>query len=413
MAKNVIMPKAGNTVESCVMSTINVKEGDQVNIGDVLFSYETDKTSVEETSQFAGTVLKILVEEDDEVPVFANVMIIGEPGEDISEFLTEEATSSSTEEVVETETKAAPVVQTVNSNDFDGMNVSPRAKNLIEELDLKPENITTASGANGRVMESDVIKAADNKASKSLDHVETTTAAPESTKDESFKYEYTPVRKAIAKGMQGSLQNSAQLTMHTTFDATSLMQMREAIKNNGEALGLENININDMITYVVSRVVTKYPLLNSQVHSDHVIAYNVAHIATAVETEKGLMVPVLKNADSLSLNEISKSLKQLFVKTKQGTITGKEMSGGTFTISNLGNLGIHGFTPVINSPQAAILGVGGLETKIKVVNGEVKPYQAMHLSLTFDHMPVDGMYAANLLKDLVKNLENFNLTLLK
>jgi pyruvate dehydrogenase E2 component (dihydrolipoamide acetyltransferase) len=110
---------------------------------------------------------------------------------------------------------------------------------------------------------------------------------------------------------------------------------------------------------------------------------------------------------------MSKKLKNLFKSTKEGTLSPKEMSGGTFTVSNLGNLGIHGFTPVLNYPQAAILGVGGLETKIKVINGEVKPYQAMHLSLTFDHMPVDGMYAANLLKEIVKNLENFSLALLK
>ncbi len=421
MAKNIIMPKAGNTVESCVIATINVKEGDKVNVGDVLFSYETDKTSIEEVSEVAGTVLKVLHAEDDEVPVFDNVMIIGEPGEDISEFLSGSATSApeaSAPEAKVEEVVSAPVQTEVTQVKSDSdLNISPRAQRLMDELDVKENQITTASGVNERVMEADIMAAKENTVVSPAPAapVTATTAAvaPQVSGEESYKVEYSGVRKAIAKGMNASLKDAAQLTLHTTFDATNLMALREMIKSNGEKLGLENINLNDMITFAVSRVVPKYPLLNSQVGEDHVIAYNVAHIATAVETEKGLMVPVLKNADSMSLNEMAKELRTLFAETKEGKLSPAKMSGGSFTVSNMGSLGVYGFTPVINRPQAAILGVGGLETKVKMVAGEVKPYQAMHLSLTFDHMPVDGMYAGRLLNELCATLENFSLALLK
>lgn len=420
MAKNIIMPKAGNTVESCVIATINVKEGDKVNVGDVLFSYETDKTSIEELSEFEGTVLKVLYAEDDEVPVFENVMIIGEPGEDISEFLTEnkEEEKASDSKEITTDAPSAPVqTETVQVKSDSDLNISPRAQRLMDELDVKESQITTASGVNNRVMEADIMKAKETPAIAAQDSnnsvAQIAAVQPVASGEESYKVEYSGVRKAIAKGMNSSLKDAAQLTLHTTFDATNIMELRETIKTNGEKLGLENINLNDMITFAVSRVVTKYPLLNSQVANDHVIAYNVAHIATAVETDKGLMVPVLKNADSMSLNQMAKELRSLFSETKDGKLSPAKMSGGSFTVSNMGSLGIHGFTPVINRPQAAILGVGGFETKIRMVAGEVKPYQAMHLSLTFDHMPVDGMYAGRLLKELCATLENFSLALLK
>jgi pyruvate dehydrogenase E2 component (dihydrolipoamide acetyltransferase) len=221
------------------------------------------------------------------------------------------------------------------------------------------------------------------------------------------------IRKIIAKQMCASLTTMAQLTLNTSFDATKVMELRKSLKAGAEKMGLPNITLNDIVLYAVSRVILNHKGANAHCLGDTIRYFNTVNLGIAVDTERGLMVPTLMAAQTLSLSELSANAKSLIKETQGGSISPDKLSGGTFTVTNLGSLGVESFTPVINPPQTGILGVDNITTRIKMVGGEIKPYQAMGLSLTFDHRALDGAPAAKFLSDLVNALENFTLLLAK
>jgi pyruvate dehydrogenase E2 component (dihydrolipoamide acetyltransferase) len=257
-----------------------------------------------------------------------------------------------------------------------------------------------ATGIGGRITAEDIIKGKVMPISKAA-----TT--------EYVEEKLSNIRKLIAKTMHASVSDMAQLTMNATFDATNMLKYRAQVKANMEKLGLANITINDIIVYAAAKVLVNHKDLNANFNGETMKRYNTVHMGVAIDTARGLMVPTLFYCDMKSLNDISLELKELAEKAKAGNINPDLLSGGTFTITNLGNLGVESFTPIINPPQTAILGVCGLTTRIKEVNGEIKTYQAMGLSLTIDHRVVDGAPAAKFLKDLCTSLESFDLTLAK
>ena len=204
----------------------------------------------------------------------------------------------------------------------------------------------------------------------------------------------------------------AQLTLNSAFDATDVMQYRAQLKKSAEALSLPNITLNDIVLFAVSRTLLNHKDLNAHlVDGDTMRRFNHVHLGVAVDTPRGLMVPTIRYADMKSLAQISAEAKALAKKAQEGSISPDELTGATFTVSNLGAMGIESFTPVINPPQTGILGVGTLMTRVKDNGGEIKTYQAMGMSLTFDHRALDGAPAARFLKDLCKNLEAFRVLL--
>ena len=221
------------------------------------------------------------------------------------------------------------------------------------------------------------------------------------------------IRKVIAKSMHASLSNMAQLTLNTSFDATKLMELRASLKSGAEKLGLANITLNDMVLYAVSRVILNHKDLNAYYMDDFMRYFNTVNLGVAVDTPRGLMVPTIFGAEKLSLNELSKAAKSVITEAQNGTINPDKLKGGSFTVTNLGSLGIESFTPVINPPQTGILGVDTITRRIKEVDGEDVTYPAMGLSLTFDHRALDGAPAAKFLKELCFALENFDLLLAK
>lgn len=242
-------------------------------------------------------------------------------------------------------------------------------------------------------------------------------AAPAAFVSEGAEYEdikFTGIRKAIAKSMINSLSTTAQLTNNSSFDATEIMNFRAKLKQNGEKIGMGNITLNDIILYAVSRTLMAHKSLNANVINDTTVReFNDVHLGMAVDTERGLMVPTIRYANRKSLTQIAAEAKELAKQAQSGTISPDLLTGATFTISNLGSLGIESFTPVINPPQTGILGVSTIITRVREVNGEIKTYPAMGLSLTYDHRVVDGAPAARFAKDLALNLENFGLLLAK
>ncbi len=230
------------------------------------------------------------------------------------------------------------------------------------------------------------------------------------------KYErkdYSPMRKAISNAMKASLSNGAQLTMGATFDASAILAVRKEIKEKHEELGIANASINDIIMYVVARAIKANPTLNGVIGENYFDQYEEAHLAFACDTERGLLTPVVFDASTKSLSEIATESKELIGKANEGKLRLDEMQGGSFTISNLGLSGVQFFTPVINPPQAAILGVGSPIKRVKLVDGQAVEYPEITLSLTMDHGPNDGVAGANFLKELVAALSTVDTTILK
>ncbi len=445
MATPIIMPRQGISVETCIITEWFKQKGDQVEIGDVLFSYETDKASFEEEAQEAGTLLEILFEADEEVPVLTTVAVLGQPGEDISEFLTAEA-----EEKTDDAEKESPVVSQAEpeaeatpavSPQAGKVKISPRARVLADKhhLDIR---YAVPTGPEGRVIERDIqtlmatgpkvtgaakedyfaredqvtgtgiggrITTADLKDQPT----EALEASPAIPTVEYVDQPLTNIRKRIAKAMHASLANTAQLTMDTSFDATAILNYRKNLKAKQEQLDLENITINDLILFATAKTLVNYPALNAHFLEDSLRVFTNVHLGVAVDTERGLMVPTIFDANLKSLNELAKNTKRVVAEAQSGSINPDELQGGTFTVTNLGTLGIESFTPVLNPPQTGILGVCATEYKVKLVDGEYIHYPAMTLSLTIDHRGVDGAPAARFLQELKDNLENFSLLLAK
>ena len=419
MANGVLMPKQGITVESCILTKWHVKVGDTVKKGDVLFSYETDKSAFDQESEFDGKVLALFAEEGDEVPVLINVCAIGGDGEDFSSLAPNGVSAPEAKEVKAEEVKAeekveetATAVEVATPASDDGrIFASPRAKNLANKLGVDLAT-ATPTGPNGRIVEADVRKASVNPAP-----ARAVATAKTYTMDDfkAYKDEKMPnIRKVIAKGMMNSLSSMAQLTMNISFDCTNINELRKFLKANAEKLGLPNITINHIIIYALSRVLKNHKDLNAHLlNGDTMRYFDHVNMGIATDTPRGLLVPTLFGADTMTLSEIAINSKKLSSDAIAGGINPELLSGGTFTVSNVGTMGVESFTPVINPPQTAILGVCALETKVKLgKNGEVLPYSAMTLSLTFDHRATDGAPAGRFLKELKEYLENFSFNLL-
>ncbi len=420
MATAIIMPRQGQSVESCVITSWSKKVGDEVKIGDVLFSYETDKSSFDEEAQVEGTLLAIFKEEGEDVPCLENVCVIGAPGEDFSQFAPkEESAPAETAPAAQAEVKtaapaAAPVATTAEAG---SEKISPRARMLADKTDVDLSKVVP-TGPEGRIIERDVQLALDQgllrgatAAAPAVQAQATATTTLDAGEFEEVKL--SNVRKVIAKSMHASLSNSAQLTLNASFDATKIMAFRASLKAGAEKLGLTNITLNDIVLYAVAKTLPNHKDLNAHYLDDTMRFFKHVNLGIAVDTERGLLVPTLPLAETLTLNELATQSKALITEAQGGKISPDKLSGASFTVTNLGSLGIESFTPVINPPQTGILGVCTIVNRTKkTANGDVT-YPAMGLSLTFDHRALDGAPAAKFLKDLCANLENFDILLAK
>ena len=301
MAVLVVMPKQGNTVESCILTKWFKREGDAVRPGEPLFSYETDKSAFEEGAQADGTLLKTLCAEGDDVPVMQGICVIGQAGEDISAFVkaapkSEEAKAASpgaASETLRPQRQAAASTAT-SAGEY---KASPRARHLAESMGLHALE-ALPSGPAGRVIERDIWALADGVSRP---------AAPASD----FKdVPLTNIRRRIAESMFKSLSESAQLTHHSSADATQMLAFRAKAKE-AAARGSVNVTLNDAVLYTISRVLPRYPDMNAHFLGDRLRQFDAVHLGMAVDTERGLMVPTIFNADKLSLEEIAAKSREL------------------------------------------------------------------------------------------------------
>ncbi|MCB9079427.1 MAG: 2-oxo acid dehydrogenase subunit E2 [Anaerolineaceae bacterium] len=420
MATAVVMPRQGNTVERCLIAAWKKEKGDTVTAGDILCEIETDKAMMEVEAPASGMVLDLFFQAGEEVPVLTTIAVIGRPGEDVTPFRPNGTADHDESETAPTTSPNPPILATGSGGSTaptPRLKISPRARRLADTAGLDLTGVQ-GSGPGGRVMERDVqavltARVIDRPAQTAsqappLHPTSVPTGAPVD------EVEIAPVkgmRKLIADRMLASLQTTAQLTLHASADARRLQAYRQRLKQSAAGLGLQPMTVTDLVLFGVSRLLRQHPQLNALFSGNTLAQYKNVHLAVAVDTPRGLMVPVIRNAHTLSLSQIAAESKRLAAACRDGTIAPVDLNGGTFTVSNLGGLGVESFTPVLNPPQVAVLGVCNINLKPVERDGGVEFVPQLGLSLTFNHQVVDGAPAARFLQTVCQGLADFELLL--
>lgn len=458
---SVIMPRQGQSVESCIITKWHKQVGDSVSQGEVLFSYETDKAAFDEEAKNDGILLQIIRQEGDDVPCLEPVCVMGEAGESVASPNGGPEEEGTPTESMGNEPPQAGVTQAAAAllqMEHGGIKISPRARALAKKsgADL---SFVTASGPDGRVIARDVqalidagqmiTKAAQGFVSGgvsgtglggrvSLRDLAAKPEAPHSApKKESANVPAQPVapplaatipegfapsyhdeplpniRKRIAAAMYASVSSTAQLTHSASFDATNILAYRKQCKEQGKPYGMDGVTLGDLVIYGVVHTLTQpaHAHLNAHFFNDSIRYFDDVHLGIAVDTPRGLMVPTIRYANKKTLLEISKEVKSLSTACRSGAIDPDLLSGASFTVSNLGAYEIEQFTPIINPPQTGILGVCTISQRVREKEGKLEMYPVMTLSLTYDHRALDGAPASAFLRDIKRNMENIQLLL--
>jgi pyruvate dehydrogenase E2 component (dihydrolipoamide acetyltransferase) len=422
MATPVIMPRQGQSVETCIMGHWYKKPGESVNEGDILFSYETDKASFEEEAKVKGILLATFFHEGDEVPVLTNVAVIGKEGESTDAFRpgSEPDTTEEKEQRKEASfsaDRAKEPDRTEQEKESEKLvakdervRISPLARNMAASLGFDIHSVK-GTGPHGRIIARDIEKGVQEGTAKPVKESGVRTSIIEKGSD--FEVRPIPhIRKLIARAMHQSLQHSAQLTHHMSADARKLLALRKKFKADLEADRIgQNITINDLVCYIVVRVLREFPKANTHYLGDAIQWFSKVHLGVAVDTDRGLMVPAVRNADDLSLEGLSSQLAVLAGAARSGNIDPDLLKpeAATFTVSNLGNYGVEMFTPIVNLPQTAILGVCTILPRPKDLGDGVYGFvPAIGLSLSYDHQALDGGEATLFLAEIKKQIENIS-----
>ena len=480
MATEIVMPRQGQSVEACTIVRWLKQPGENVGSGEVLCEIETDKAAFEVESTASGTLLAQFVSEGEEVAVLTPIAAVGEPGEEAPTPTAPDASAPSASAAgpappasaagAATAPAASPAgapaaaAPDATAGQVDGVPataaagaastrrggpaISPRARRRAGELGVDYTALG-GSGPRGRIIERDVVAAAAARpaltaaaraavaagaevpavgsgiggrvtladlAGAPAPTPATAAAAPEQVES----VPVTGVRKLISERMRQSLLDSAQLTMNASADAEALVAYRARLKSSAEHLQLRQVTINDLILFAVARTLPQFPELNAVVRSDgggdRIERHRDVHLAFAVDTERGLVVPVIDAAHQLSIAGLAARAHELAAATQAGSISPDLLQGGTFTVTNLGALGVESFTPILNLPQVAILGVGALALKPVAADltqpgppREVSYRRHLGLSLTIDHRVVDGAPAARFLQALAAAIADIDL----
>ena len=409
MAIAVLMPKQGQSVESCLIIKWNKKVGDKVKAEESICEVETDKAVFEVEAPEAGTILRIFYKEGDDVPVLDTIAIIGEPGEKIEHLIPTKIISVPKVEYGEKQKVVTPdksLKKIKPSLETGSISISPVARRLAEEKGIDFSQLI-GTGPGGRIIKKDIENA-----------IAEGEALVSSTVSENFlapakEITVEGVRKIISERMMTSLQSTAQLTLNASADATNLLACRESLKSSPPMKGLNTINMNDFLLYIVAHILPKFKNMNAHFLKEKILEFEQVHLGFAVDSPRGLMVPVIRNAHLLSLQEIYKEARRLITACQEENILPDELKGGTFTVTNLGTMGVESFTPILNIPQVAILGVCNVSLKPMLKEDKIQFIPHLGLSLTFDHRAIDGAPAAKFLQELNRHIANFNLTDLK
>lgn len=387
MAIEVIMPRQGQSVESCLILEWKKSEGERVEEQDILCVVETDKATFEIEAPADGVLLKRFYDEGSDVPVLERIAVIGKEGEDISSFLED----------------GSEVMQTQVSGSETGLRISPRAKKLAAAKGIDIEGLT-GSGPGGRIIVRDIEEAIE----EALSPGQGGAAGP--LNDFPGPVQVRPVegvRRVISKHLLTSLSTTAQYTLNTSAAAERILFFRGRLKTSPDEAGLRNISLNDLLLFITAGALKRNREINGHYADNKIMLFEHVHLGFAVDTPRGLLVPVIRFADTLSLKDISGEAERLKQACSTGRINPDKLSGATFTITNLGSLGIESFTPILNTPQLGILGVGSIQLRPVEIEGKIEHVRMISLSLTLNHQVIDGAPGARFLRELVRAIESF------
>jgi pyruvate dehydrogenase E2 component (dihydrolipoamide acetyltransferase) len=414
------MPRLSDTMTDGTVAAWLKKVGDVVGEGDILAEIETDKATMEFECFYEGTILYIGVQEGETAPVDSLLTIIGPAGTDVSAIVANggASTDSAAPENKPTETKtekqedktkvkeATTSIPTAN-NSSGRIFASPLAKKIAADKGLNIANIT-GSGENGRITKKDV----ENYTPVAAPVEEVASSAPVATapvmtfvasgEEKSEEIKNSQMRKAIAKSLGSSKFSAPDFSLNIEVDMDSAMASRKTIN----AIPDTKVSFNDMVVKACAMALQKHPQVNTSWTDNNTIYHSHIHVGVAVAVDDGLLVPVVKHTNQMSLTQIGATVRDLAGKARKKKISPAEMQGSTFTVSNLGMFGIENFTSIINQPNSAILSVGAIVEKPVVKNGQIVVGNTMKLTLTCDHRTVDGAVGAQFLQTLKTFIEN-------
>ncbi|WP_339198667.1 dihydrolipoamide acetyltransferase family protein [Aeribacillus sp. FSL k6-2211] len=437
MAKEIFMPKLSSTMEVGTLLQWFKEEGESVDIGEPLFEIMTDKINIEVEAYDRGILLKKYFQPDDQIPVNQVIGYIGEPGEKVPDeppALSEESNEQSVEKTEQSETNEDAVE--VKSNENGKVRATPAARRLAKEAQVDLRNIV-GSGPKGRIHLKDVkqyleTEKAQPKASplarkiaehenidlKALqgsgaggkvmkqDVINAIQASSQKAQQPEVRKKLSGLRKVVADRMVQSAFTAPHVTLASDIDMTKAIEMRTALLPVVEKQTGFRLTYTDIIIKAVGTALSRFPEVNVHLEHDEIIYKNEVNVGVAVAVKDGLMVPVIKQVEQKGLAAICAEAKDLSKRAREQKLRPDELKGSTFTISNLGMYPIDVFTPIINQPEIAILGVGRTQEKTVVVNGEIVIRPMMTASLSFDHRVIDGAPAAEFLAEVKRILEN-------
>ncbi len=386
MLKEILMPKLGLTMTEGMITGWLKREGDKVEKGEPLFEVMTEKINIEIESPYSGVLKEIAIPEGGSAKVSEVVAYMEAEGEEDVEIEKKESIPP-----IDTQ-KEMRKEHSINTPKEERIKISPLARRLAQENDI---DITTikGTGPEGRIIKDDIIKIISEKERR---------RALEKKDKERNIIPITGIRKVIAQRMKESVRQKPYYSESMKVRGEGLIKLRETVLKVNKV----KVSYNNLIIYIVSRVIRNFPMFNAFVDDENIYLKDDINIGFALATQKGLMVPVVKNADQKSLTEIDKEVKTLIKKAQDGTITVGELEGGTFTISNLGMYGIDHFEAIINPPQVAILAVSAIKKEPVIEKDSIGIGYLFSISLTSDHRAVDGAESAKFLIALKNALEN-------
>lgn len=403
MAYEVLMPQLGLTMEEGTVSQWIKHEGDEVKTGDVIVEITTDKLTNEVASEHDGVMLKIVAQEGEDIPVKGLLGYIGEAGEQVGGAAAPAAVP--VEAVAPAAASASVIAPAAVSAGGARIRISPFARKLAANMGVDYSALT-GSGPSGRIVAKDIYAAAEARKSAPAAAPAAPAAAPAAPAAKKGGLELmegdtiaklSGMRKVVAERMLQSHTEIPPVTQNTKVDVTALMKFRKSLI---ETAG-KKFSVNDLILKATAKVLRAHPEVLVSYDNGQVIQRAHVNLGMAVALDAGLIVPVIRDADKMGLDELAAKAKDLATRAKENKLTTDEYKGSTFSVSNLGMFGIETFTPIVNQPDAGILGVCAIQDELVMDDeGNISKHQVMRLSFTYDHRLIDGAVAAKFIMDL-------------